>query len=144
MGVCWLPAGVLTTPLVGHADRTIGRNQETNTGVLICDSLKWAAQTIVSRALHHPCSRGSVCLSAKRSEGAENMCLPWHWPQSVVVLCSDCAPHPPVQTAAANVMASNAGLPVVCIENAGSIRTDIPAGNVTLGQVTTVLPFGST
>ena len=43
-----LCAGVLTTPLVGHADRTIGRNQETNTGVLICDSLKWAAQSIVS------------------------------------------------------------------------------------------------
>ena len=50
----------------------------------------------------------------------------------------------PLQTTAANVMAANSGLPVVCIENAGSIRTDIPAGNVTLGQVTTVLPFGST
>ena len=49
-----------------------------------------------------------------------------------------------MQTTAANVLAANAGLPVVCMENAGGIRTDIPAGNVTLGQVVTVLPFGST
>ena len=49
-----------------------------------------------------------------------------------------------MQTTAANVLAANAGLPVVCIENAGGVRTDIPAGNVTLGQVVTVLPFGST
>lgn len=48
------------------------------------------------------------------------------------------------QSAAANVLAANAGLPIVCIMNAGSIRTDISAGNVTLAQVNTILPFGST
>ena len=41
-------AGQLATPLYGNIDRTIGRNQETNTGDLICEALKWAAQTLVS------------------------------------------------------------------------------------------------
>ncbi len=42
------------------------------------------------------------------------------------------------------MLSANPTLPVVCIENAGGIRTDIPAGNVTLAQVNTVLPFGNT
>jgi 5'-nucleotidase/UDP-sugar diphosphatase len=33
---------------------------------------------------------------------------------------------------------------VVCLENSGGIRTDIPAGDVTLAQVNSVLPFGNT
>ncbi len=35
-------------------------------------------------------------------------------------------------------------LPVVAIMNGGGIRATIPAGNVTLGDVLTVLPFGNT
>ena len=62
--------------------------------------------------------------------------------------CVDlCMPHPTppcVQPAAKAVLAANAGLPVVCLENAGGIRTDIPAGDVTMGQVNSVLPFGNT
>ena len=42
------------------------------------------------------------------------------------------------------MLAANPGLPVVCLENAGGIRADLPAGNVTMSQVTTVLPFGNT
>ncbi len=42
--------GQLTTPLVGHTDRKIGRNQETNTGNLVCTALAWAASTLVSDA----------------------------------------------------------------------------------------------
>ncbi len=49
-----------------------------------------------------------------------------------------------LQPSAAAVLANNAGLPVVCLENSGGIRTDIPAGNVTLAQVNSVLPFGNT
>ncbi|PSC67806.1 multifunctional 2, 3 -cyclic-nucleotide 2 -phosphodiesterase 5 -nucleotidase 3 -nucleotidase [Micractinium conductrix] len=45
--------------------------------------------------------------------------------------------------AAKAVLSANPGLPVVCLENSGGFRTDIPAGNVTLGQVTAVLPFGN-
>lgn len=36
------------------------------------------------------------------------------------------------------------GSPLVCIANGGGIRADLPAGDVTYGVVTTVLPFGNT
>ena len=52
--------------------------------------------------------------------------------------------HSCLQPAAAAVLAANPGLPLVCLENAGGIRADLSAGNVTLGQVQTVLPFGNT
>jgi 2',3'-cyclic-nucleotide 2'-phosphodiesterase (5'-nucleotidase family) len=35
------------------------------------------------------------------------------------------------------------GTPLVCLQNGGSIRADLPAGEVTFGDVTTVLPFGN-
>ncbi len=38
----------------------------------------------------------------------------------------------------------NSTLPIVAIMNGGGIRATIPAGNVTLGDVLTVLPFGNT
>lgn len=31
----------------------------------------------------------------------------------------------------------------MCIANGGGIRADLPAGDVTYGEVTTVLPFGN-
>lgn len=42
------------------------------------------------------------------------------------------------------VLDANPDLPVVCLENAGGIRTDIPAGDVTVAQVNGLLPFGNT
>jgi 2',3'-cyclic-nucleotide 2'-phosphodiesterase (5'-nucleotidase family) len=35
------------------------------------------------------------------------------------------------------------GTPLVCLQNGGGIRADLPAGEVTFGDVTTVLPFGN-
>lgn len=87
-------AGQLVTPLVGAADRSIGRNQETNAGNLVCEALTYAATTSVP--------------------------------------------------AAVAVLEANPTLPIVCLENAGGIRTDIPAGNVTTSQVNGLLPFGNT
>ncbi len=49
-----------------------------------------------------------------------------------------------MQPAAVAVLDANPGLPVVCLENSGGIRTDIPAGNVTTAQVNGILPFGNT
>jgi hypothetical protein len=43
-----LVVGQLATPLVGAANKVIGRNQETNAGDLVCEALIWGAQTIVS------------------------------------------------------------------------------------------------
>ena len=34
--------------------------------------------------------------------------------------------------------------PLVCLTNGGGIRADLPAGDVTFGDVTAVLPFGNT
>ena len=34
--------------------------------------------------------------------------------------------------------------PLVCLTNGGGIRADLPAGTVTFGDVTAVLPFGNT
>jgi len=148
---------------VGHADRSIGRNSETNTGNLICDALKYAATTGVvssSRGLHGSdgWSGGSRRCAALRCVACS--ALPY------VALPCDCTPCPvtlslpatahhacpinvlaspaPAQAAAKAVVAANPGLPLVCIENAGGIRTDIPAGNVTMAQISTVLPFGNT
>ena len=42
------------------------------------------------------------------------------------------------------MLAANPTLPVVCLENAGGIRADLKAGNVTMTDVTAVLPFGNT
>lgn len=36
-----------------------------------------------------------------------------------------------------------AGTPVICMMNGGGIRADLPAGEVTFGDVATVLPFGN-
>ena len=33
--------------------------------------------------------------------------------------------------------------PLICLANGGGIRADLPAGDVTYGDVTTVLPFGN-
>lgn len=51
-------AGQLTTGLVGAADRSIGRNQETNAGNLVCEALKYAAtSSVVSIASSWRCSK---------------------------------------------------------------------------------------
>lgn len=34
-------------------------------------------------------------------------------------------------------------MPVVCVMNGGGIRADLPTGDVTFGDVATVLPFGN-
>lgn len=36
-----------------------------------------------------------------------------------------------------------AGLPIVALENGGGVRDSIPQGNITQGQVSTILPFGN-
>lgn len=36
-----------------------------------------------------------------------------------------------------------AGLPIVALENGGGVRDSIPAGDITQGQVSTILPFGN-
>ena len=38
----------------------------------------------------------------------------------------------------------DAAAPLVCLTNGGGIRADLPAGDVTFGDVTAVLPFGNT
>lgn len=129
---CATRAGSLSTPLVGAADRTIGRNQETNAGNLVCASLKYAAQTgVVSAAVH--------------VDTFDDMRRQWmdlvSCPATSMRGWSFLSTH--LQPAATAVLAANPGLPVVCLENAGGIRVDIPAGNVTLAQVTSLLPFGN-
>lgn len=52
-----LAAGQLVTPLVGHADRSIGRNSETNTGNLICAALTHAAKNGIVSAQGPSCER---------------------------------------------------------------------------------------
>ena len=42
-----LVVGSLATPLIGAADKTVGRNQETTAGDLVCDALLWGAQNTV-------------------------------------------------------------------------------------------------
>ncbi len=47
---------------------------------------------------------------------------------------------------ASSVRRATANLPEhadVCLLNGGSIRADLPAGNVTLDQITKILPFGN-
>lgn len=34
--------------------------------------------------------------------------------------------------------------PLICLTNGGGIRADLPAGTITFGDVTAVLPFGNT
>lgn len=38
---------------------------------------------------------------------------------------------------------NEAGLPIVALENGGGVRDSIPAGDITQGQVSTILPFGN-
>lgn len=40
--------------------------------------------------------------------------------------------------------AEYASLPIVALENGGGVRTTLPAGNITVADVNTVLPFGNT
>ena len=174
-------AGELVTPLFGHADRNIVRNQETNTGNLVCAALRFAAETgIVSPSSGGLCGRqawpwcarttpklgdadgraapsaaaNQLPLDAGRGQ-ARAVCQPWsacgvrcelgghphrhpsrQVPGAVPRLsCSLCWSLSPREAAAAGT--STPCLPLNRVSASS-------AGNVTLGQINSVLSFGNT
>lgn len=112
------------------------------------DNVRYTIENANAAAVLKGYSDQTDALSAQKiGEAADNLCLERIPGQGKGSLCTsdDTKPHGgDIQTLVAHAFRNMSLTSDIAIQNAGGVREDVPAGDVTIGTAYTLLPFSNT